>query len=142
MKLLLLLITSIISAADNTKQYVDVTGWEAQISYDDALIQFISHAKKVCFKGHAMSCQFIGEDLSVGDPAKKNHFEANRYFRQGCELNLSISCSHLAYAYEHGLGIRQDSDAAWELYGKACDLGSQDSCNIFAAYNRAAQKRK
>jgi len=109
---------------------------------DDNFELFINEAKKACFKGHAMSCQLIGEYHSVGAPANKNHFEANKYFAKGCELNVGTSCAHLAYAYANGFGIRQDTMTAWELYGKACDLGSQDGCTAYAAMNRAAENRK
>ncbi|MEW5833007.1 MAG: tetratricopeptide repeat protein [Campylobacterota bacterium] len=130
-----------LSASASDKTYVDTTGWEIdeKAPSDAALREFVDHAKKACFKGHAMSCQLVGESFSVSDQPKDYH-EALKYFSQGCTLKLPISCLHAGYLYENGYGVRQDIAEAWELYGKSCDYGMQEGCDQYARINRRYQK--
>jgi len=111
-----------------------------QLSLEEALSAMISHAKTTCFRGDKLGCQLVGESLSVGNAADRNYHEAIKYFAQGCKLKNASSCTHLAHAYEHGLGIRQDITEAHELYGEACDYGLQEGCDNFSRISSTLRK--
>lgn len=51
-------------------------------------------------------------------------------------------CADLADLYEYGKGVRQDYKTAKEIYGKACDLGSQVGCDGYAKLNKQGFKFK
>ena len=42
----------------------------------------------------------------------------------------------LGALYEEGYGVRQNNITAKELYGKACDMGSQFGCDRYARLNQ------
>ncbi|WP_291026739.1 SEL1-like repeat protein [Helicobacter sp.] len=47
------------------------------------------------------------------------------------------ACNNLGILYGNGLGVREDRAKAKELFGKACDLGSQLGCDNYKKYNNA-----
>lgn len=61
----------------------------------------------------------------------QQYADARKLYEKGCGLRNADSCHNLALLYGRGQGVRQDLAKAEELLGKACDLGSQESCEVY-----------
>ena len=61
----------------------------------------------------------------------QQYADARKLYEKGCGLRNADSCHNLALLYGRGQGARQDLAKAKELLGKACDLGSQESCEVY-----------
>lgn len=50
---------------------------------------------------------------------------------QDCDLNDSVACYNLGVLYKKGQGVKQNLKRAKDYYGKACDLGLQQGCDVY-----------
>ena len=54
---------------------------------------------------------------------------------QDCDLNDSVACYNLGVSYKNGQGVKQNLKKAKDYYGKACDLGIQQGCDMYKKLN-------
>jgi TPR repeat protein len=67
----------------------------------------------------------VGYFYAKGFGVKKNQQKAIQFYKKGCQLNDSDSCTLLGYYYYKKGDIKQ----AKTLLNKACKLGNNDACN-------------
>lgn len=72
------------------------------------------------------------ESIAAAVPAEpavpKDFAAATAFLEKGCELNHGNSCFALGQQYLHGLGKKQDTAQAKQLFNKACTLESAKAC--------------
>ena len=54
---------------------------------------------------------------------------------QDCDLSDSVACYNLGVSYKKGQGVKQNLKKAKDYYGKACDLGIQQGCDMYKKLN-------
>ena len=69
--------------------------------------------------------------IGVDHYQAKDYIQAFRFFTKACEGGSMVACSNLGFLYQNGQGVKQNGAKALELYGKACDLGYQDGCEVY-----------
>lgn len=63
--------------------------------------------------------------------------KAANLWQKACEGGDMLGCKNLGVLYDQGQGVRQDKRVAKEYYGRACDLGDQNGCNLYKSLNEA-----
>jgi hypothetical protein len=53
-------------------------------------------------------------------------------YKKACEGDSNTGCYNLGVKYLKGEGVRKDNSRALDLFGKACDLKSENGCNAYA----------
>lgn len=85
---------------------------------------------RACDGGVGLGCENVGALYDFGNAGiKKDLIKARNYYTKGCELDQASVCHNLAIMYEKGEGGKKDSERAFDLFGKACDLGYGESCS-------------
>jgi uncharacterized protein len=80
-----------------------------------------------CDKGDIESCASLGLRL-LNDPGPRS-LRAPDYLRKACDADHAAACNNLGFAYDHRIGALSDSSKAFELFSRACDLGSAMGCS-------------
>lgn len=105
--------------------------------------------KKGCEYGFENSCMKYDEYVNPYKYAEKSYKQndfknAAKYFGRGCNNDDAKSCDMLAYMYQYAKGVKKDINKSIELYIKACDKESFNSCisvgniyNIKSEYKEA-----
>jgi hypothetical protein len=76
-------------------------------------------------------CTGLGFIYLNGDGIAKDAVRAAAFLTKSCDAGEPIACSSLGSLYQSGeKGIPKDKDKAKQLYGKACSLGNQQSCDL------------
>lgn len=89
-----------------------------------------------CNQGDLIGCANLGYMYATGKhDAPKNNFNAAKYLNIACEGGIISSCNNLGLLYEGGLGVRQNTTKALELYGIACDKGISEACKNYKKLN-------
>lgn len=92
----------------------------------------IQYYKKSCDLGDNYACGHIGFIYYKKEDFKR----AKDIFAKSCEKLEGNSCGLLAEMYTNGKGVKKDLSKAKELYGKACDLGSEiNGCFMYKVFN-------
>lgn len=82
--------------------------------------------------GKGTGCLRLGEFYYFGRlGVSKDFVKARNYYTKGCELDNASACFNLAIMYEEGEGGVENSERAFDLYGKACDLDYGEGCSGF-----------
>ncbi|QCI28308.1 tetratricopeptide repeat protein [Caminibacter pacificus] len=99
---------------------------DLQLALNGKFKQAFSGFEKRCMnKNDGYACGMVGYMLDKGiGGIEKNHKEAIKYYKKGCELKDADSCTLLGY-YEYKQG---NTKKAKELLNKACKLGNKDAC--------------
>ncbi len=96
---------------------------------------------KACLADDAFACNEAGEigwkrPLGTGIPT----WEVPLYFRDGCDLNNANACANLATLYEEGYGsLKEHKGVMVQLLDKACELGSDETCQKIEALGRVVE---
>lgn len=93
----------------------------------------IERLKKAAEKGSAEIQTRLGELYYSGDlnSLPKDYHQAKSLFEKAAEQKHSPAQLRLGEMYQHGWGTRQNKQTAKEWFGKACDNGSQEGCNLY-----------
>lgn len=87
---------------------------------------------RACDGGVGLGCENVGALYDFGNAGiKKDLIKARNYYTKGCELDNASACFNLAIMYEEGEGGVENSERAFDLYGKACDLDYGEGCSGF-----------
>ena len=80
----------------------------------------------------------LGDELEIAAKAYEagDYQKAFKYSKITCDSGEYRGCSGLGILYANGQGARQSYSMAKEYYGKACDLGYQKGCDVFADLNQ------
>ena len=54
--------------------------------------------------------------------------KAAELYAKACDTGDEAGCSNLGFAYEKGMGIEKNKNAAKELYDRGCKLGEFSAC--------------
>ncbi len=98
------------------------------------------HLAKECKKKNSRSCYELGMRYSgsrlyqhsgySGVPV--NHSKAFEYLQRACDLKHADACCEVGILYEHGWGVRQSWDHAYDQYKLACNRKSGKGCKCLA----------
>jgi len=79
-----------------------------------------------------------GGDLEDGLSAydKKDYKKAVALYQKAADQGDVSAQTKLGVMYANGLGVRQNTSKAKELYGKACDEGDNLGCRYYAILNK------
>jgi TPR repeat protein len=61
-----------------------------------------------------------------------NHEQALKFYRQAVDMNYNAASVGLGYAYQYGVGVKQDYRKAFEIYTSALKRGGCDVCENLA----------
>jgi len=93
--------------------------------------QALTLYSKACNAGYMNGCTGLGFIYLNGDGIAKDAVRAAAFLTKSCDAGEPIACSSLGSLYQSGeKGIPKDKDKAKQLYGKACSLGNQQSCDL------------
>ena len=70
-------------------------------------------------RGHAEAQNSVGSGLQ----AEERYGEALSWYERAAKQDHPVATNNLAYLYDLGLGVKQDRLKAFELYGRAAELG-------------------
>lgn len=93
----------------------------------------VERLKKAAEKGSAEIQTRLGKFYYSGElkSLPKNYHQAKGLFEKAAEQKNASAQFHLGQMYRDGLGTRQNKQTAKEWFGKACDNGSQEGCNLY-----------
>lgn len=93
----------------------------------------VERLQKAAEKGDVAILAHLGELYYSGElkSLPKNYHQAKNLFEKAAEQKHSPAQLRLGDMYQYGWGTRQNKQAAKEWYGKACDSGSQEGCELY-----------
>lgn len=93
----------------------------------------VERLKKAAEKGSAEIQTRLGKFYYSGElnSLPKDYHQAKGLFEKAAEQKNASAQYHLGLMYRDGLGTRQNKQTAKEWFGKACDNGSQEGCNLY-----------
>ena len=59
---------------------------------------------------------------------EKDYERAALLFTRACSGASAPACANLGFAYEKGMGVEKNKNAAKELYDRGCKLGEFNAC--------------
>jgi len=122
MKKWILILSATLAFASNHGQTNDP---DLQLALKGKYQQAFKGFYKRCEKNEGYACGMVGFFIDKGFGVEKNHKKAVEFYKKGCNLNDSDSCTLLGYyAYQNS-----NKQKAKEYLNKACKLGNQDACN-------------
>ena len=79
------------------------------------------------------SCLYLGRYYHDGLGVRQSYEKAFHYYKKGCDVKPNSGCYLiLGIHYNNGDGvIKRNLSKAKELFGIACDLGSQEGCDYY-----------
>ena len=88
--------------------------------------------KKACEKGSLISCIDLGVMYFTADGVKEDLKKSEELFIEACKGRVAKGCYYLGYLYKRGgIGIKKDKLKAKLAFGRACNIGSERSCEQF-----------
>lgn len=93
----------------------------------------VERLKKAVEKGSAEIQTRLGKFYYSGElnSLPRDYHQAKGLFEKAAEQKNASAQYHLGVMYRYGLGTRQNKQTAKEWFGKACDNGSQEGCNLY-----------
>lgn len=93
----------------------------------------VERLKKAAEKGSAEIQTRLGKFYYSGElnSLPRDYHQAKGLFEKAAEQKNASAQYHLGVMYRDGLGTRQNKQTAKEWFGKACDNGSQEGCNLY-----------
>lgn len=94
-----------------------------------------------CDSGEGRCCDNLDSKYLLGRDVNKDIAKANSLYEKACKLDEGVGClSLLWYNYENGVAVSLNEITAKALFGKACDLGVEDGCELYARLHKAGIK--
>ena len=82
-----------------------------------------------CSRGEMLGCTTLGMLEKQGkEEGKAGLYASRRELERGCEADVAPACDALGSLHARGLGVERDVKRGFELYKKACELGSRLAC--------------
>ena len=107
---------------------------------DKSLSYCINHFDRHCKAKDYFACYVVG--TLHGE--QEQYSETKKYYEMVCdkanskddiiELAMQVSCGVLGAFYYNGESVRQSYEKAFQYSKKACDLGSQTSCDKYKEF--------
>lgn len=93
----------------------------------------IEQLKNAAEKGHSAAQTKLGNAYFSGEFNRlpQDYHQALKWFEKAAEKKEFEAQYKLGEMYQHGWGVRQNKATAKELFGKACDNGSQTGCEQY-----------
>ena len=85
-----------------------------------------------CSGGEATGCYLIADLHLYGRGRPKSHAWSVAALQTACAVSHPQGCLDLGWRYWDGMGVEPDPVRAFELFGRACELGNQEACEIVA----------
>ena len=87
---------------------------------------------KSCESGSLISCVDLGVMYFTADGTEKDLRKSEELFTKACKGRVAKGCFYLGYLYKRGgNGIKKDKLKAKLAFGRACNIGSERSCEQF-----------
>lgn len=106
--------------------------------------QTIKYYQRAGKLGDGIGYNNLGTLYERGLGVKQNFFEAFKFYKKACELNVR-ACYNLAVAYHNGTGTKQDFANAKRHYESACDASEGSACTnlgVLYAYGQGVKQDK
>ena len=88
--------------------------------------------KKLCEKGSLIACVDLGIMYFTADGVEEDLKKSEELFVDACKGRVANGCFYLGYLYKRGgNGIKKDKRKAKLAFGRACNIGSERSCEQF-----------
>ena len=88
--------------------------------------------KETCEKGSLIACVDLGVNYFTAEGVKEDLKKSEELFRKACKGRVAKGCYYLGYLYKRGgVGVKKDKLKAKLAFGRACNIGSERSCEQF-----------